>query len=109
MTSETQRRVVCAAYKMKDGLVVTGVRHLSPDMQAVLYQLYGEDYVEHIDPLYRKGGFIDQLGNYLTRAEAWEIADKAGQIVRPSGLGGYDTPRKSDIGDGGLLVSENLY
>ena len=42
-------------------------------------------------------GFVDQFGVFLTREEAWDVASKAGQIVRRVG------------GDGGCLYSENLY
>jgi hypothetical protein len=42
-------------------------------------------------------GFVDQRGEYLTREEAFEVASKAGQIIRRCG------------GDEGRLFSENLY
>lgn len=55
-------------------------------------------------------GFIDQHNKFLTRTEAWAVADKAGQIRRPYGLErNYDSHRKANIGDEGLLFSENLY
>jgi hypothetical protein len=42
-------------------------------------------------------GFIDQLGVFLTRQEAFAIASERGQIKRRVG------------GDEGKLFSENLY
>jgi hypothetical protein len=42
-------------------------------------------------------GFVDQYGNFMTREEAWEIAQAAGQIRRPEG------------GAPGTLYSEHLY
>jgi hypothetical protein len=42
-------------------------------------------------------GFVDQRGNYYTRAEAWVIAAKEGQIIR------------TIYGQEGTLYSENLY
>lgn len=55
-------------------------------------------------------GFVDQNNNFLTRKEAWVVADKAGQIRRPYGLErNYDSHRPPNVGDEGLLFSENLY
>lgn len=55
-------------------------------------------------------GFIDQDQKFLTREEAWKVADAAGQIRRPTGYEqNYDNQRKPGIGDEGLLFSENLY
>ena len=42
-------------------------------------------------------GFIDQFGQFLTREEAWPIAERNTQIIRRVG------------GDGIKLYSENLY
>ena len=47
--------------------------------------------IEHVQ------GFIDQRGNFLTREEAWIVAEASGQIIRRVG------------GDGKKLYSENLY
>lgn len=55
-------------------------------------------------------GFLDQHGNFLTRAEAWKVADMAGQIRCPTGFERHhDNVRPAGIGDEGLLFSENLY
>jgi hypothetical protein len=45
-------------------------------------------------------GFIDQFGVYMTRQEAWKVAEAAGQILYRCG---------GDTIDGGYLFSENLY
>jgi len=86
-------RVVCAAVKMKDGAVIVGIRHLSPDMRAVLRRIYGPDYKYMIVDQ----GFVNTWGDYLTREEAWVVAEANGQIRRRVG------------GDDGKLFSENLY
>jgi hypothetical protein len=55
-------------------------------------------------------GFVDQDNVFMSRAEAWKVADAAGQIRRPTGLEkNYDSHRAPNIGDEGLLFSENLY
>lgn len=69
-------RVVCAAILMKDGLIVPGVRHYSPDMRAVLKRIYGDGY--HLKE--KEQGFIDTKGNFLTREEAWKVAEANEQI-----------------------------
>jgi hypothetical protein len=42
-------------------------------------------------------GFIDNKGNFLTREEAWVVAEREGQIIRRA------------CSDEGVLYSENLY
>jgi hypothetical protein len=42
-------------------------------------------------------GFVDQIGTFMTREEAWIVAENAGQILYRVG------------GDGTKLFSENLY
>ncbi len=84
--------IVCAAMKTNDGLIVSGVRHFSPDMRAVLKRLYGDGYhIEVVDQ-----GFIDTKGNFLTREEAWKVAETHGQI-------------RYQVSMPGTLYSENLY
>jgi hypothetical protein len=96
--------VVCAAMKMKDGLIVTGIRHYSPEMRLVLERLYGERYDLEVE----ETGFVDQFGNFLTRKEAWVIADAQGQIRRITGFEEFN-PRPPGVGDVETLFSENLY
>lgn len=45
-------------------------------------------------------GFIDQHGAFMTRTEAWKVAEAAGQILNRCG---------GDDKNGGTLYSENLY
>lgn len=85
-----KRRVVCAANLMADGTIILGARHWDTLM------------CQHANLLGVKGGneeqgFIDQYRVFMTREEAWIVANEAGQIVRRVG------------GDEGHLFSENLY
>jgi len=84
--------VVCAAMKMRDGFIVPGIRHYSPEMRKLLRRCYGEGYHKQV----AEQGFVDQFGNFLTRETAYEIAFKNGQIRR-------------DVSKPGTLFSENLY
>jgi hypothetical protein len=55
-------------------------------------------------------GFMDQFDVFMTRTEAWTVADAAGQIRRPTGFErDYDSHRPPNVGDSGMLFSENLY
>lgn len=89
------RRVVMAANKYSNGLVLVGIRHWDKLMhtQAMFY--------DENNLLPRDGdpeqGFIDNKGNFLTREEAYVIAKKSKQIIRRVG------------GDDNRLYSENLY
>lgn len=89
------RRVVCAAIHLEDTGVILGPRHYDATMHAAI-DLEPDDLKE----AWRheaEQGFIDQHGHFLTREEAWVIAEEAGQIIRRVG------------GDGQRLYSENLY
>jgi len=97
--------VVCAAMKLKDGTVVTGVRHTSPDMRSVMKRIFGPGYHR----LVVEQGFLDNRGNFLTREEAWKVADRAGQIRRLDSKEFLPSPREAGVGDEGTLYSENLY
>lgn len=85
-------RIVCAAMKMSDGLIVPGVRHYSPEMRSILHRLYGAGY----KPQVVSQGFIDTKGNFLERDRAWDHAKLNGQITR-------------EVSSPGTLYSENLY
>ena len=85
-------RVVCAAMMMDDGLIVTGVRHFSPDMRAAMKRLYGDGYHRKV----REQGFINTKGEFLSRSAAWEAATSNGQILK-------------EVSRPGTLYSENLY
>jgi len=101
-----QNLIVCAAMKMKDGLIVHGVGHYSSDMTAILERIYGEDAYLQVE----EQGFIDRYGEFINRADAWTIADTAGQIRRPTGFEReLYRSREACVGDDGVLLSENLY
>jgi hypothetical protein len=83
-------RIVCAANRKRfTGHVVLGIRHWDDFMRGI----HSEG-----DPVDQ--GFIDNRGNFLSRTEAWKVANAAGQIIRR--VGGDDV-------NGGTLYSENLY
>jgi hypothetical protein len=86
--------IVCAAMMMKDGLILSGVRHFSPDMRETGRRIYGDNFKYQVE----KQGFINQFGEFLSREEAWAVAEKNGQIRKLC----YD-------GQTGILYSENLY
>ena len=90
---------------LKNGDIVVGIRHFSPDMRSFMGKAYGEKY--HL--LVETQGFVDQYGKFYDRKEAWKIADKMGQIRRPTGWEDFSNPRPAGIGDEGILFSENLY
>lgn len=91
----SQRRVVCAACKLDDGTFVIGARHMDGIMYATKERI-GKGWMH--DP--EAQGFIDQRGVFMTREEAWKVAEAAGQILRRCG---------GDTLHGGHLFSENLY
>lgn len=84
-----QRRVVCSANSFPDGTIIIGVRHCDAFMrkQATAYGLSKQGM---------KQGFIDQWGTFMTREEAWIVAEAAGQIIYRGNWGS------------GVLYSENL-
>lgn len=99
--------IVCAAIKFPfkgEDVLVCGPRHGDCINNAIHLGVYPED---------DKGvvcGFVDQENEFYTREEAWVIADKMGEIRRPSGWElNFDFPRPANVGDVKLLFSENLY
>jgi hypothetical protein len=72
------RRVVCAAMK-NDGMIVLGARHYDQLMRNQI-----RDFNESGGRWRRNEevqGFIDQWCNFMTRTEAWLVAEAAGQIL----------------------------
>jgi hypothetical protein len=90
---------------MKDGLIVPGARHYSPEMRTVLRRIYGPDYKFQV----REQGFIDAKGNFLSRVDAWRIADHYGQILEYDPQTQEKTLRPPRQGDSQELFSEQLY
>ena len=96
--------IVCAAIKHRhSGIIVCGVRHFDSIMRSILETLrLGYSGWEQ--------GFVDQKGKFLTREEAWTIADNALQLRRPTcHETDYNSHRKLIMNDNGILFSENLY
>lgn len=94
--SEPLYRVVCAAIRHRDtGLVICGARHCDSIMRAVALRMLppGPEFDG-----YRCGaqGFINNKGEFLTREQAWIVAERAGQIRKTTGTHG-------------TLYSEDLY
>ncbi|MDN4573718.1 hypothetical protein DBB29_09035 [Pandoraea cepalis] len=86
------RRIVCAANRKRfTDEIVLGIRHWDAFMRREVRETEG-------DPVDQ--GFIDQHGNFLSRTEAWKVAEATGQIIRRCG---------GDKADGGTIYSENLY
>lgn len=72
------RRVVCAAMRSGDSLVV-GPRHYDEVMRTAIKNL-PQVAVRHWEQ-----GFIDQFGVFMTREEAWKVAVENGQVIRRAG------------------------
>lgn len=91
----TQRRVVCAANLYTSGKTLISARHWDVGM---CEQYNSMRLTETEDKCTQ--GFIDQWGVFMSRTEAWKVAEAAGQILYRCG---------GDDADGGTLYSENLY
>lgn len=87
-----KRRIVCAANRFPDGTTLLGARHCDPWMHEQAKKL---GYSQRENGRAEQG-FIDNERNFLTREEAWIVANEAGQIIRRCG------------GDEGCLYSENI-
>ena len=90
-----QQVVVCAAVRYPDGRMLVGPRHFDATMHTQ-FHAFGIKTQEDRSVQ----GFIDQHGAFLTREEAWKIAEANGQIKKRVG---------GDTINGGRLFSENLY
>ena len=89
-----EQRIVCAAMRNKDGHIICSPRHFDP-LARQLIQIFEKGAWAGAEQ-----GFVDQRQNFLTRTEAWKIAEANGQILRRCG---------GDKANGGTLYSENLY
>lgn len=99
------RVVVCAAAKHKTTCVmICGPRHGECINQVIALGIDpdpGPDW---------ELGFVDQDNRFMTREDAWIVADFAGQIRRPTGYEtNFEQTRKSCVNDRAPLFSENLY
>lgn len=95
----TTRRVVCAAIRAADGDLLLGIRHYSRDMQVQIEaRSDGAKFCRRHD---HDQGFVDQWGQFMSRAEAYQVAESTGQIAFPEArINGLDGPK---------LCSECLY
>lgn len=98
--TEFQQRIVCAANKSECGHIVLGIRHF--DMQMHNHIKLIRDALKLPNLKFKEQGFIDNQGKFLTREEAWIVAEKSGQIYKR--VGG-----DMSINNVGKLFSENLY
>lgn len=87
----SRRRVVCAACRDADGLIVAGARHFDGVMHAQIAAMRKRQSFRGAEQ-----GFIDQFGLFLTREEAFEVAERQGQLLNPPTIPG-------------TLFSEDLY
>lgn len=86
------RRVVCAAIKFENGVIVVGPRHFDLTMHD---QIRARGMSK--TPMEHQQGFIDQHGAFMGREEAYNVAANANQpLIRPAF-------------HPGVLFSENLY
>lgn len=84
------RRIVSAAMT-RDGKLIASPRHMDKIARRIVRATDGKAYWRNAEQ-----GFVDQFGDFLTREEAWIVAEAQGQIIRQT-----STP--------GTLYSENLY
>ena len=73
-----EERIVSAANRSPDGLIVMCVRHGCDLFYNVVDYLYPQDHEYHD----WEQGFVTNKYKFVTRQEAWIIADKQGQIIR---------------------------
>lgn len=94
-----QRRIVCAAIRAVDGELLLGVRHYDNFMHRQIEQRTdGHKFKHRLD---EDQGFVDQHGLFLTRLEAYELANTNNQIM-------YQDACPPSLG-GRKLYSEGLY
>lgn len=90
-------KILCAANRRRsDDALLVGPRHWDATMA---HQLGFLPVSAATNSVWEQG-FIDHNGVFYTRTEAWQIAEKAGQINRRVG---------GDTANGGTLYPENLY
>ncbi len=73
----SEPRIVCAAIRRKDtGDIICGVRHFDRIMYDTIVARREQQQWKDADQ-----GFVDKNGRFLSRSEAWGIAERNGQIV----------------------------
>jgi len=92
-------RIVCAANKHKDcDIMLIGARHWDKLMREQWKELQKLVFYRALDSFDFIQGFIDNMGDFHTREEAFKIATEANQILKKTG--GKDSTQ---------LFSEDLY
>jgi hypothetical protein len=91
--SKPKQWVVCAAIRSSEGKIIAGARHYDSVMRPLAFPK-DERKGEWIEC---EQGFIDQFGTFLTREEAWKIAEANNQII------------DKNVHSAGVLYSEDLY
>lgn len=76
-----QRRIAQAACNY-NGYIITGTRHDCPIMRMQVTSIGRDVLAEWMGGERRIEGFTDQYGNFLTRKEAYVVAQAAKQIIR---------------------------
>jgi hypothetical protein len=89
-----QQRIVCAAQRHRDGRIVCGARHFDDLMWQQILQMTPAAWQSlkisnEAPPVeaqhwsrFSRSGFVNQFCEFLTREEAWLVAEAAGQIIR---------------------------
>lgn len=90
--------IICSAIKYKD-MIIAGRRH--GDAFQTLENLLSPVSYKAIERKDLISGFIDNYGDFHTRAEAWVVAEKAEQILFGKGT--------QDPTETPLLISEHLF
>ncbi len=93
--------IICSVVKF-NGHNVCGRRH--SDCYKTIQKLTGrklEEIKEFFPASNLDNGFMTSEGRFVTRKEAWIIAEKNNQIAI-----GYEASKSED---GSILISENLY
>lgn len=94
-------RIVCAANRTPDGILILGIRHCDTMMHAARKR----SAIPDDDWRRSEQGFVDKFGSFHTREEAWQIACNAGQIWRFCGGQNVGSLFQAGV----KLYSENLY
>ncbi|UEM08027.1 hypothetical protein JL101_035850 (plasmid) [Skermanella rosea] len=86
------RRIVAAANRLSNGTIICGVRHWDMIMRLAVAQMID------VKKEGAEQGFVDNGGFFLTREEAWPIAEAAGQLLE-----------RAPTGPRGILFSEDVW
>lgn len=95
--SDVPEKIVCAACKYEESVIFAGVRHFDVIMHNQIAMAFDEKYWAAAATDMEQG-FLTNKYRFVTREEAWIIAEREGQILRDCG-----NPNSKQ------LFSENLY